>query len=93
MLGLTSVDAIAGELTTHISSQSTLVSVLCVNINTHDSSTRIQKPVRKSPANIDTASCSCGSVEEHYVIISAKGHWFNSQETHLLMKMYSLNAL
>ncbi len=34
----------------------------------------------------------CGSVVEHCVI-SAKGCWFDSQGTHILMKMYNLNAI
>ncbi len=36
--------------------------------------------------------CSCGSVVEH-CISSAKGCGFDSQGTHILMKMYSLNAI
>ncbi len=36
--------------------------------------------------------CSCGSVVEHCVS-SAKGCGFNSQWTHIMTKMYSLNAL
>ncbi len=38
--------------------------------------------------------CSCGSVVEHCVN-SAKGHGFDSQGTHIVIKknMYSLNAL
>ncbi len=34
----------------------------------------------------------CGSVVEHCVS-SAKGCGFNSQGTHILMKMYNLNAI
>ncbi len=34
----------------------------------------------------------CGSVLEHCVS-SAKGCGFDSQETHILMKMYNLNAI
>ncbi len=36
--------------------------------------------------------CSCGSVVEH-CISSAKGCGFDSQGTHLLMKMYNLNVI
>ncbi len=36
--------------------------------------------------------CSCDSVVEHCVS-SAKGCGFDSQGTHILMKMYSLNAI
>ncbi len=36
--------------------------------------------------------CSCGSVVEHCVS-SAKGCGFDSQGTHIVMKMYNLNAI
>ncbi len=36
--------------------------------------------------------CSCGSVVEHCVC-STKGCGFDSQETHIMKKMYSLNVL
>ncbi len=41
--------------------------------------------------HIQCYSCSCGSVVEHCVS-SAKGCGFDSQGTHILMKMYNLNA-
>ncbi len=42
--------------------------------------------------NCEIKSCSCGSVVEH-CDSSVKGHGFNSQGTHILIKkMYSLNC-
>ncbi len=41
---------------------------------------------------ITSILCSCGSVVEHCVS-SAKGCGFDSQGTHLLMKMYNLNVI
>ncbi len=38
------------------------------------------------------SQCSCGSVVEH-CICYAKGCGFDSQGTHVLMKMYNLNAI
>ncbi len=43
-------------------------------------------------ANGREKMCSCGSVVEHCVS-SAKGCGFDSQGTHLLMKMYNLNVI
>ncbi len=42
--------------------------------------------------NLSVNMFLCGSVVEH-CISSAKGCGFNSQGTHLLMKMYNLNVI
>ncbi len=48
--------------------------------------------VQKNCTNSVNSVFLCGSVVEHCVS-SAKGCGFNSQGTHILMKMYKLNAI
>ncbi len=52
---------------------------------------QVYKP-RSFKETAQVGECSCGSVVEHCVC-SANGCGFDSQGTHIMKKMYSLNAL